>query len=100
MSDVQRWNRYSDALDMFKHADGDWVTYADHVEALRQAVEGRPDPGINEREAYARADGYEQGQRDALAAATERVEVWAARRAYGLQAWDGLFRAIKGEPDV
>jgi hypothetical protein len=32
--------------------------------AVQAAVEGRPDPGINEREAYARAEGYQQGQRD------------------------------------
>ena len=38
MSDVQRWNRYSDALDMFRADEGDWVTYADHVAAMREAV--------------------------------------------------------------
>ena len=27
-ADIQRWNRYSDALDMFKADEGDWVTYA------------------------------------------------------------------------
>lgn len=65
-------------------SDGEFVTYDEakawverEVKAAEQrvmdALEGRPDPGINEREAYARAEGYAAGQRDALAGAVQRV---------------------------
>ena len=58
-------------------ADTPYVTYADHVEALRQAeqaLRGELTPrgrAFWEQQAERR---YEQGQRDALAAAVQRVE--------------------------
>jgi hypothetical protein len=44
-------------------ADGEWVKHTDHIATLRQA-EQRGD----QRYIAGHADGYEQGQRDALAA--------------------------------
>ncbi len=73
MSDVQRWA----ADDMLHYDDGGlWVTYADHVEALRQAEQRAYSEGVarGQRD-LARGDkaAYEQGQRDALAAAVQRA---------------------------
>ena len=74
MSDIQRWNRYSDALDMFKADEGDWVTYSDHVAAVAEAEqrigEGRCCP-------VAWQTGYEQALADAVAAVEALAETHA-----------------------
>jgi hypothetical protein len=58
-----------------------YVTYADHVAALAQAEQRAYD----DRKVYSEAEVdayqtkyYEQGQRDALAAAVQRVEAYVA----------------------
>jgi hypothetical protein len=40
------------------------LSHMAYEQGQRDALEGRPDPGINEREAYARAEGYQQGWKD------------------------------------
>lgn len=40
MDEVQRWNRYTDALEMFRAAEGDWVTYADAIRMRDDALAG------------------------------------------------------------
>jgi hypothetical protein len=68
MSDIQRWS--------FPSGAGDFVRYADHVEALRQA---RADEREKCQEKVWNFDrGYEQGHRDALAGAVQRVEAISA----------------------
>jgi hypothetical protein len=62
------------------------VTYADHVEALRQA-RNEPQDGDDfwpSRVRHAEKRGYEQGQRDALNAAVQRVEALG---------WDYTYRS-------
>jgi hypothetical protein len=60
-----RWTSFGPMLD----EDGPFVTYADHVEALRQAT------ALATPETVVQANyWYEQGQRDALAQAVQRVE--------------------------
>jgi hypothetical protein len=66
MSDIQRWTDDLRGRMLNTDPHGEFVTYADHVEALRQAREGH----LRDAEQY----GYEQGQRDALAGAVQRVE--------------------------
>jgi flagellar biosynthesis/type III secretory pathway protein FliH len=76
MSDIQRWS--------FPSGAGDFVRYADHVEALRQAEINAVD-GILEQRAYAagRRDGYdqgiEQGQRDAVSLALRYLQTHTAK---------------------
>ena len=60
-----RWTSFGPMLD----EDGPFVTYADHVEALRQAT-ALATPETVVQAMY----WYEQGQRDALAQAVQRVE--------------------------
>ncbi len=67
-----KWTSFGPMLD----EDGPFVTYADHVEALRQAeqrgyLQGQEDSATQFQ--Y----GVEQGQRDALAAAVQRVKALA-----------------------
>ena len=66
MSEIQRYYIPNGISEAQPSDEGFFVTYADHLEALRQA-EGREwHAGIKR--------GYEQGQRDALAAAVQRVK--------------------------
>jgi hypothetical protein len=82
-----RWTSFGPMLD----EDGPFVTYADHVEALRQASL-EPLPSL----------AYEQGQRDALDAAVQRVEAlidpWP-NTSPGLIRRGNVFAAIKGDSD-
>ena len=91
MSDIQRYFAPSES-EPWKNHHGNWVRYADHVKALedmkvRAYNDGRLyEGGLNVetlRQAEQRwgglsrdnwQDGYEQGQRDALAGAVQRVE--------------------------
>jgi hypothetical protein len=69
MTDMLRykWTSFGPMLD----EDGPFVTYADYVEALRQAT------ALATQETVAQANyWYEQGQSDALAAAVQRVEAF------------------------
>jgi len=69
MSDIQRWAQ--GLLGMVDAIHGGYVTYADHVAALRQAEQrGREDE--YQRLAMETAALIQQGQRDALAGAVER----------------------------
>lgn len=118
MSEVRRFNafRSGGSVGLWESAEGEWVLYTDHVEALRQAEQrGRDELA---RQLWGGANAYEQGKRDALAAkhhdpgercdgclsfateeaitaAVQRVEAlprmnWAAYR-------DHVIAAIKGE---
>ena len=82
MRHIQRWTVADlSRMSVVPAQEGDLVTYADHVEALRQArAEGRKqgeqdqidltrDWGLHQHEV-----GRLQGQRDALAGAVARVE--------------------------
>jgi len=72
MSDIQRW-KPTDAALIVAGADVEYVTYADHVEALRQAEQrGREEVMAQGWKRHGPA--YEAGQRDALAGAVQRVE--------------------------
>ena len=84
MSDIQRYD-----WDGFPASDGQVVTYADHVEALRQARADGAVAGVTEmaairpttddwREAVGKA--YEQGQQDARS-----DDMWDAFRATYVQ---------------
>ena len=77
--------------------DGPIVFYADHVEALRQA-EQRGRDGVASIATEALRQWYEQGQRDALAGAIQRVsdvkwppQTWQLHRE--------VLAAIKGNSD-
>jgi len=73
------------------------ILEADHVEALRQA-EQRHD--ILAKCDRCVATGYEQGQRDALAGAIERVEALIAGPFHGMTSDDratAVIAAIKGD---
>jgi hypothetical protein len=104
MSDIQRWDVFTQAglnepysLHIVETVEGRYVLYADHVAAVQaaeaQAYRNGYARELTEREAavaatreegYAsgRRDGYdqgvEQGQRDALTAAVERLRSQAA----------------------
>jgi hypothetical protein len=70
MTDIlrYRWTSFGPMLD----EDGPFVTYADHVEALRQAS------ALATPETVAQANyWYEQGRQDFLKAAVQRVEAIA-----------------------
>ncbi len=72
MSDIQRWrDNWSfpgDTPNLRKNDEGEFVLYADHMEALRQAT------ALATPETVAQAGyWYEQGQGDALDAAREAV---------------------------
>ncbi len=93
MTDMLRykWTSFGPMLD----EDGPFVTYADHVEALRQAS------ALATPETVAQANyWYEQGQRDALDAAVQRVEAlidpWP-NTSPGLIRRGNVFAAIKGD---
>jgi hypothetical protein len=130
MTDMLRykWTSFGPMLD----EDGPFVTYADHVEALRQAsLEPLPSLAYEQgqRDVFAyhpewtvtgmckpdclpcqrlteliteREKGYEEGQRDALKAAVQRVEAlidpWP-NTSPGLIRRGNVFAAIKGDSD-
>jgi hypothetical protein len=118
MSDIPRYTveQMVGFPEGFEYIDGDnhvpvgtvLVTYADHMEALRQAREEswREWRTTNFPTAYdlGLIDGRERGQRDALAAAAQRVE---ALNEWTYTSWDGIsasvvdresaIAAIKGE---
>ena len=68
VTDIQRWSDCTEWPDMREDPEGAYVTYSDHVEAVRQATAQH----IYKVESSF-ATGYEKGQRDALAAAVQRV---------------------------
>jgi len=78
MRDIQRWVFPLGGEGPY-HADVEgsrieYVTYADHIEALRQAEQRGRDAEQAEWCASVPYDrAYEQGQRDALAGAVQRV---------------------------
>jgi hypothetical protein len=106
MSDIQQYMVLSlIPLDHGLELAPEWkvvVTYADHVEALRQAKEvWRTEWDTNSR------SWYEQGQRDALAGAAQRVEAlpWSEHIRPDLTSYVWVDRseaiaAIKGESDA
>jgi hypothetical protein len=69
MSDIQRW---TDTAAMYVDEAGPWVQHADHVEALREAVESLA------AMYRARLSAYDEGQRDALATAVNSDAVQGA----------------------
>jgi hypothetical protein len=107
MSDIQRWNLVSWAH-RYRSPHGLFVDYFDHLEAVKQA-EQRGRDGLREQsrmddwpveKLLAHKQGREQGQRDALAAAVQRVE--ALPTAYGDQliVRRSAIAAITGEVDT
>ncbi len=75
MTDIQRWDidyDPQDGVDFAAKYDGTgrFVTYADHVEALRQAEQRAANAGVSL--GYERV--YEQGQRDMLARCVAAVD--------------------------
>ena len=117
---------------------GRWVCICNQLRACEKRVlEGRPDPGISEKQAYDNhaiyqngyeqgkhdckqthairglkdinriaARGYDEGQRDALAAAVQRVEALAVNPYYCEDQWYGaethlvtsqVITAVKGD---
>lgn len=109
MTDIQRWShRITDTPEgphvWHDKADGgEWVRYADHVEALQQArAETRyANALVNEQ---AKRDGYEQGERDMLArciAAVEALDCWKAPGPVAVEVVlrESVIAAIKGDSD-
>ena len=96
MSDIQRWTPQWQA-ECLPDDDGLYVKHADHLAAVQQAVmQARADWEMSNGPAF----DYEQGQRDALAAAVSRVE--ALRRPGDLGGPPSYFEciaAIKGGSD-
>jgi hypothetical protein len=69
VSDIQRWHIGGCAPTTKPDDEGAYVTYADHVEALRQAEQ------CGKRNAPRTCgQAYDEGQRDALAGAVQRAE--------------------------
>jgi hypothetical protein len=109
MTDIQRWDMtgsYWGSVMRVESKHGPYVTYADHVEALRQAVASVTSFAIKQimgEEEDTRRDllaAYEQGQRDALAAAVQRVEALRHSVPSTDRVWmptDEVIAAIKGE---
>jgi hypothetical protein len=111
---IQRWTMRGAT----RHGGGDFVTYSDHVEALRQAVEEaraaeREDARVRQDEALAEVrkrnadnmlaeftnfwqQGYEQGQRDALAG-LEGKAVQSAIALARRQALEGAVQRVEAE---
>jgi hypothetical protein len=99
MSDIQRYSLSNrELLVTIPDDTGALVYYADHVEALREAENDKTAHGYRM---------YEAGQRDALAAAVQRVEGLRQSNhdpALGWQPWmlagvcvDKAIAAIKGD---
>jgi hypothetical protein len=65
MTNIQRYYTGIPSMDV----DAPFVTYADHMEALRQAEQRHSENMLREFTNF-----FEQGQRDALAGAYERVK--------------------------
>ncbi len=78
MADIQRWTPLltnKGTVQGYATPDGPYVTYADHVEALRQA---RLHEGWFSGYDVGHVEGYEQGQRDALAAVEKHAAEFLA----------------------
>lgn len=72
MTDIQRYRTNHISGDYYVDPDGELVTYADHVEAVRQAEQrGR---------GYGVVEGFTRGQRDALTAAVQVINDYANER--------------------
>jgi hypothetical protein len=83
-----KWTSFGPMLD----EDGPFVTYAEHVEALRQAS------ALATPETVAQATyWYEQGQRDALKAAVQRVEALFLGNLHSNGFVNAIMAAIKGD---
>ena len=84
-----RWTSFGPMLD----EDGPFVTYADHFEALRQATSLATPETVSQALYW-----YEQGQRDAIAAAVNRVEaLFLARLLHSNGFVNAIIAAIKGD---
>jgi lysyl-tRNA synthetase class I len=96
MSDIQRF----DAGLVTPDPEGDCVTYADHVEALRQARDEGYEYGYNSNDT-AYMEGFHKGHRDALAGAVQRVEALERFQGGRAQSSDleDVIAAIKGDSD-
>lgn len=94
MTDIQRWEQNDDpnhnCWGMSKDAEGDYVLYADHVEALRHAENDKTAHGYRM---------YEAGQRDALAAAVQQIKdlPWSHENWIAYDERAAIIAAIKGE---
>lgn len=116
--DIQRWSlavTHDENLRAYAdcYADpenGNLVTYADHVEAVRQAeqrvLEGRPDPGISEKQAIANHAIYRNGYAAGLTACRDAVQalmpdrvITAGGAGYAMSLKDALaaIDALRGE---
>ena len=93
---IQRWTHDDDMghpRSFQQDDEGKWVTYADHVEALRQAEQR----GASAYEAEIAAWGqkhYEQGQRDGYEQA-KRIYMAAGEAGLALAASDALAGAVQ-----
>ena len=96
MADIQRWTVVPTTRAMCATADGEYVTYADYVEALAEVRKRNADNMLSEFTNFWQ-QGYGQGQREALDAAVQRVEAWSDKSTYPREAWATLFAAIKGD---
>jgi len=109
MSDIQRYSAYHSGdpsqIGLWDDNDGHWVTYADHVEALRQAEQrGREQVHAAMRSEKVVAevgsmldDAYVKGQRDALAGAVQRARVEMRECGIHEQRIESALAAIKGD---
>jgi hypothetical protein len=102
MSDIQRWTAFSHGISEYEywHANAPdvviVVTYADHLAAVaaaeQRAVVAWVEQTANETERRL----IEQGQRDALAGAVQRVE---ALNIQGTRTLASILAAIKGDSE-
>ena len=115
MSDIQRYDLIGDGgqydLELDPVDDGGYVIWEDHVEALREAEQRGVDGFIgsqamqvvrSQAEGAGYSQGYEQGQRDALAGAVQRVEALVGFEYGSLGSFVNraeIIAAIKGEND-
>lgn len=106
MTDIQRWQPGDNAqmFSVYGADEGNYVLYADHVEALRQAEQTALAKYNDGAWIRGMEKGYEQGQRDALAAAVQRVEAlhqhWHDFTAQSVLSERDVIAAIKGGSDV
>lgn len=100
MNDVQRYTTREIAQWTKSDPDAEWVAAPRHVAALAQAEQRIIDQAAEVVEGISWNKGYEQGQRDALAGAEQRVEA-LAHDGRGMSGHDlsEVIAAIKGDSD-